>query len=158
MKKKDPYSKTCSLSSLNALNHSKKIKSKSLKNTQKNCPQKMNNYPNKFSKFKFKFSSWQFKVWRSSGLIYNTSIWIFTKFLIELILQDDEDVNSLPSSTGATVGGDVTGAEADERILYLQRRTDRNSRLQARLQVITFLTSVAFIKLVPKHLLRRDIF
>jgi hypothetical protein len=61
------------------------------------------------------------------------------RHFVHSILQDDEDVNSLPSSTGATVGGDVTGAEADERIVYLQRRTDRNSRLQARLQVINYL-------------------
>ena len=50
--------------------------------------------------------------------------------------QDEEETNSLPSSTGATAGGDVGGAgDTDERIVYLQRRTERNSRLQARLQV-----------------------
>jgi hypothetical protein len=49
--------------------------------------------------------------------------------------QDDEEVNSLPSSTGATAGGDGGGIDSDERIVYLQRRTDRSSRLQARLQV-----------------------
>lgn len=47
-------------------------------------------------------------------------------------LQDEEDV-SLPSSTGATVGGD--GSETEDRIVYLQRRNEINTRLQARLLV-----------------------
>lgn len=52
--------------------------------------------------------------------------------MADFYAQDEEDV-SLPSSTGATVGGE--GSETEDRIVYLQRRNEINSRLQARLLV-----------------------